>query len=174
MGLQQPHPASWYVSSLCFLVTSETTPERLTNMTAQMWGKQEQQWACQTGHGKVHETSTLHGELQAGKWTNLEYRVRPSQGEQPAGCPVTNAHLWNIHTSNIIWTQQVIFRKIYIYTNTCIPAITIRIKRGDHKFEGELGGLTGGFREREESKCWNETSKITKLNNNSNKLKYNH
>lgn len=44
----------------------------------------------------------------------------------------------NMHLSNIIWTELIIFRKIYAYTY--IHAITSSGNRG-HEFEGEWRGM---------------------------------
>jgi hypothetical protein len=44
----------------------------------------------------------------------------------------------NIHTSNIMWTQQVPFRNIQTYT--CMLPITINEKKY-HKHEGKWEGL---------------------------------
>lgn len=40
----------------------------------------------------------------------------------------------NIHASNIIWTQQVLFGNIYVFINTNMPAVTIDEQKG-HEFE---------------------------------------
>lgn len=40
----------------------------------------------------------------------------------------------NIHVSNIMWTEKVLFRNMYEYTYTYIHAVTICEKR-DHEFE---------------------------------------
>jgi hypothetical protein len=48
----------------------------------------------------------------------------------------------SIHTSNIIWTRQVIFRNIYVYTDTYMRALKTTGKKG-HEWEGEQGGGDG-------------------------------
>lgn len=48
----------------------------------------------------------------------------------------------NIHTNNIIQTEQAIFRSIYLYTY--MHAIEIGENRG-HEFEEEWGGCIGGL-----------------------------
>lgn len=54
-------------------------------------------------------------------------------------CPVPVSPV-NIHTSSIIWTQQILFGNICVYTNTYMHAITIDEKRG-HEFEGDQEGV---------------------------------
>ena len=51
----------------------------------------------------------------------------------------------NIHTSNIIQTEQVIFRNIYVYTYMCVMTINTK---GSHEFERQPNRSIGGFRER--------------------------
>jgi hypothetical protein len=46
----------------------------------------------------------------------------------------------NIHTNNIIWTEQVIFRKKYVYTCTHTHTITISGEKKETEFVGNLGG----------------------------------
>lgn len=46
----------------------------------------------------------------------------------------------DIHTSNIIWTEQVIFRKKYVYTCTHTHTITISGEKKETEFVGNLGG----------------------------------
>lgn len=41
---------------------------------------------------------------------------------------MTITELENKHTSNIVWTQEVIFRNIYVYTCTHMKAITVSEK----------------------------------------------
>jgi hypothetical protein len=45
----------------------------------------------------------------------------------------------NIHTSDIIQTEQVIFRNIYVYTYRCVTTITEK----SHEFERARDGLEG-------------------------------
>lgn len=52
----------------------------------------------------------------------------------------------NIHASNIIWTQQFIFRNMYVYTSTYMPTIIISIKEAvnlNESWEGYMGGFGG-------------------------------
>lgn len=43
-----------------------------------------------------------------------------------------------IHTSNIIWSQQLIFWNMCVYTNVHMHTVTKK-----KQFEGEWGGLNG-------------------------------
>lgn len=66
------------------------------------------------------------------------YSLGPSLGKSiPIGCPVSIVSSKNIHTSNIIQTKQVIFRKMYTYTNKYIYVFGNGGK--NHEFEGERG-----------------------------------
>lgn len=56
---------------------------------------------------------------------------------KPTGCPIPNGQpRKNIHASNIIWIEQVIFVYVYVYINTYLNRITISKMRGQ-EFEGE-------------------------------------
>ena len=44
----------------------------------------------------------------------------------------------HIHTDDIIESEKAIFRNIYVYTCTCMHAITNSEKKG-YEFEGEWG-----------------------------------
>ena len=48
----------------------------------------------------------------------------------------------NIHTSNIIQTEHIIFRNIFVYTYSYMHITTISEKRG-HEFEREQGRVYG-------------------------------
>lgn len=50
----------------------------------------------------------------------------------------------NKHTSNIVWTQEVIFRNIYVYTCAHMKEIAVS-ENGGHKVERELEESMGGF-----------------------------
>jgi chorismate-pyruvate lyase len=57
----------------------------------------------------------------------------------------------NIHTSNILQTNQVTFRNIYVYAPTCIHVTTISEKNATDLKEGKMHiGEVGGRREKEE------------------------
>lgn len=55
----------------------------------------------------------------------------------------------NKHTSNIVWTQEVIFRNIYVYTCTHMKAITVS-EKGGHKVGRALEVSMGGFEGKKE------------------------
>lgn len=45
----------------------------------------------------------------------------------------------NTHTSDSIWTEQVLFRSIYLCTY--MYTVAISLKKRSHKFEGECRGV---------------------------------
>jgi hypothetical protein len=51
----------------------------------------------------------------------------------------------NIHTSNVIWTQQLIIRNRHVCINTHMHSVKIGDIRG-REFEGEQAGDGGGGR----------------------------
>lgn len=95
------------------------------------------------------QASTLHKELQVTK------KSRCGRGGQTQGrtyqlvfqCQRFSAG--NIHTSNIIWTQEVIFMHIYLYKNTFMHAISLmKIEAMNLKESG--WGYKRPWRERKE------------------------
>ena len=55
----------------------------------------------------------------------------------------------NIHTSNIIWTEQVILRNIYVYKNIYIYMHAIDARR-DHDLKERSEGYMGRFHGRKD------------------------
>lgn len=84
------------------------------------------------------QSSTQDKELQVtGKKTECG-RGGPPQGRTiQLVLQFQKVHNENIHISNIICTQKVMFMNMYLYRNTCMYAIQLINKRGHEKFEGE-------------------------------------
>lgn len=120
-------------------------------------------WTCQGGQGEVHESSTLHWELQTtedcwewerGSALAANWLSRTKQPE-------------NIHKRNIVQAEQVKFRNICTYAlcymellgilwalKTYMLAITIN-ERKHHECEEERGG--GG---RHMKKVWRRKGSV--------------
>lgn len=47
----------------------------------------------------------------------------------------------NTHTSDVIQTEPVIFKSMYVNTYSHVHAIMTSEKRRGHEFEGECGGI---------------------------------
>lgn len=69
----------------------------------------------------------------------------------------------NIHTSIIVWTEQLIFGNINKYTH--MHAITTDGKRG-HGFEGKQEGVYGQTGGKRKGECYNSNT-ISKINKKS-------
>lgn len=93
-------------------------------MTAQSWIEQgRRQWRWQTW-GKAHEASVLHRELQATE-ESWEWENRPSSGTaHRLAVQGQTVGPENIHPGNMIRTERVLFRNIYVYTY--IHAVTVK------------------------------------------------
>lgn len=63
----------------------------------------------------------------------------------PASYSIAVVSPENRHTSNVIWTEQVIFMylRIYVYINMCITTMKEKDVT-NHKFQRQLGGGTWG------------------------------
>lgn len=96
-------------------------------MNSQNWPEERgHQGTCENGQGKSHEVSVLHREWQTAK----ECRSGISL---PISYLLPSAQLWK-HTSNIIWSGQVILRVTYVSTNVHMHMRTSNGKRS-HGFE---------------------------------------
>jgi hypothetical protein len=100
---------------LCLLVTSETMPN--LNWTRVTWTEQ--------GHAKWTQEKLLRLELSSKNYK----RLRKAQIKKGGFPPERTYHLVvqcqmvspeNIHAKNIIQTQWLIFRSIYVYTHMYI------------------------------------------------------
>lgn len=61
------------------------------------------------GCKKPQEASTLHTEVQEIEESCKQERWPSPRRSTPTGCPVPNDQPREIHTSNVIWTQQLMF-----------------------------------------------------------------
>ena len=81
-------------------------------MTAQIWAEWERnQQICQTGHGKAHEASTIQKNYRKQSKAIFEKYCLPQRRmHQFVQCQMASPE--NIHTSVIIWTEEVLNKRL--------------------------------------------------------------
>lgn len=90
------------------------------------------------GWSKAHEASTLHKNLQAPK-ESWQWGGGPSQGgAHQLIVQRQEVSTENRHTVSRVWTQQFVFRNIYVYMS--IHTITMNEKRGHIDLKGVVRG----------------------------------
>lgn len=112
----------WVVPHWLNIIVSSSDIRNYTRKGSPPWPPKREVNRNNSAHAKLEKSvrPQLHTEAY-GQACEKSWRPRvktSSEKSTPAGCPGTKTLLWNIHTSNIIWTRQVIFCNMYVYTNT--------------------------------------------------------